>query len=63
MSFECGSYESAKTVIRNLSNCPYMCMLGDLVVYSIGYTSQRDNMSIENGSVSVSLTITFYEHI
>ena len=63
MSFECSSYEAAKTVIKNLSNCPYMCTLGDLVVSPIGYTSQRDNMSIENGSVSVSLTITFYEHM
>ncbi len=55
LSFGCADYEAAKEVIRNLTNSQWRCLVSNLVINS----SSGDLFS---GAVSVSATITFFEH-
>lgn len=59
MTFTCQSYNAAKTVLTNLNNCKYRCMLDDI---SVGTTS-KDSTNISNSEVEVNLTITFIEKL
>ncbi len=59
MTFTCPNYAAAKTVLTNLNNCRYRCMLDDI---SIGTTS-NDSNNISNSEVEVSLTVTFIEKL
>ena len=55
MSFRCADYESAKAIIRDLTDSHWRCLVSNLSI-----NSDAGNM-LENG-VTVSATITFFEH-
>jgi len=57
MSFTCPNYSAAKTVLENLNNCKYRCMLDNI---SVGTTVSSNN-DIFTNEVEVSLTVTFIE--
>lgn len=60
LSFCSSSYKTASRIITDLQNSPYSCKLGDLTISPLG--GGRDAAkSIEEGSVQVELTMTFYE--
>ena len=53
MTLTAGSYETARSIINNLSQCPYRCRISDISV------SAYDSVAYE--PVELSLTVTFYE--
>lgn len=53
MSFSCADYASAKTIIKNLNESQWRCMVSNLSISGGG--------DIMEGGVSVSATITFFE--
>jgi len=55
MSFHCASYAAAKTIIQELTEGRWRCLVSDLSI-------STDNGDLMNGGVSVSMTITFFEH-
>lgn len=59
MSFTCPNYSAAKSVLANLNNCKYRCMLDNISVA----TTTSLSPDISNGEVMVSLTVTFIEKI
>jgi len=59
MTFTCPNYAAAKTVLTNLNNCQYRCMLDDI---SVGTTSNESH-DISNNEVSINLTVTFIEKL
>lgn len=52
LNFSAGSYEQAKTVLRELHDCKYRCLLS-------AFTINDQNRS---GKVQVSVTMTFFEY-
>ncbi len=56
MSFECGSYNDAKAIIRALYSGPYRCRIGNMT-----FRSAAGNMLAS--PVAVELDITFYEFL
>ena len=55
MSFRCADYDSAKAIIRDLTDSQWRCLVSNLSI-----VSDAGNM-LEEG-VTVSATITFFEH-
>jgi len=55
MSFSCPDYDSAKSIIEDLSNCQWRCLVSNLSISGGG--------DIMDGAVQVSATITFFESI
>ena len=55
MSFSCPDYESAKSIIEDLSNCQWRCLVSNLAIAGGG--------DIMDGGVQVSATITFFESV
>lgn len=55
MNFHCESYADAKEVIRDLTDSQWRCLVSNLAI-----TCDEDNM-MEQG-VTVTATITFFEH-
>ncbi len=55
MEFQCSNYESAKTIIENLTDSHWRCLVSNLAIVA-------DYENLETGSVSVTATITFFEH-
>ena len=55
MSFRCANYDSAKAIIRDLTDSQWRCLVSNLSI-----VSDAGNMLEE--SVTVSATITFFEH-
>lgn len=53
MSFRCADYESAKSIIRDLTECQWRCLVSNLSLSGSG--------DLMEGAVSVSATITFFE--
>lgn len=56
ISFETGSYDSAKSLIQSMINCRYRNVVTDLDI-----SSDNDEALGETDEVTVSLTITFFE--
>lgn len=57
LSFTCPSYKVASRIINNLNNGQYNCSISELKVSAADSKSE----SISNSSVSVSLTMLYYE--
>lgn len=55
MEFHCNSYEAAKTIIKNLTNSHWRCLVSNLTI-------EGDSLDVEANPVSVTATITFFEH-
>lgn len=55
MTFRCADYDSAKAIIRDLTDSHWRCLVSNLSI-----ASESENM-MENG-VTVTATITFFEH-
>ena len=55
MSFRCADYASAKAVIRDLADSRWRCLVGNLSIVG-------DDGDLLGGSVSVTATITYFEH-
>lgn len=55
MSFRCGDYASAKAIIQDLTNSHWRCLVSNLAITS-------ENGNLMEGTVTVSATITFFEH-
>ncbi len=55
MSFGCKDYASAKRVIHDLTNSQWRCLVSNLVISGNGG-------NVMGNTVSVSATITFFEH-
>lgn len=55
MSFHCADYNAAKAVIRDLTDSQWRCLVGNLSIVG-------DEKNILEGGVSVTATITFFEH-
>ncbi len=53
MSFRCADFDSAKSIIKDLNECQWRCLVSNLSI-----SGQGDVME---GSVQVSATITFFE--
>ena len=53
MSFRCSDYESAKSIIKDLNECQWRCLVSNLSISGQG--------DIMEGAVQVSATITFFE--
>ena len=53
MNFSCADYDSAKTIIKNLTESQWRCMVSNLSISGGG--------NIMEGGVSVNATITFFE--
>jgi len=54
MSFQCSSYSAAKTIVENLSMSHWRCLMKNLTV-------SADEEGIQEGPVSCSATIVFFE--
>ena len=55
MSFRCADYEAAKAIIRDLTDSHWRCLVSNLAVVADGDNVMKD-------PVSVTATITFFEH-
>lgn len=55
MSFHCDSYEAAKSVIRDLTDSHWRCLVSNLAITC----DEGDMMTM---GVTVTVTITFFEH-
>lgn len=55
ISFTAGSYSTAETIIEKLHDCKYRCLIRNISIN----TSSGEGIS--SGSVSVSMTVTFFE--
>jgi len=55
MSFRCADYASAKAIIRDLTDSQWRCLVSNLAI-----TSENENMMED--AVTVTATITFFEH-
>ena len=55
MSFSCADYASAKAIIRDLTDSRWRCLVSNLSIVA----SEGDLM---NNPVTISATITFFEH-
>ena len=55
MSFRCADYASAKVIIQDLTNSHWRCLVSNLSITS-------DNGNMMDGAVTVTATITFFEH-
>lgn len=53
MTFSCPDYDSAKSIIQELNDCQWRCLVSNLSISGGG--------DIMSGSVQVSATITFFE--
>lgn len=58
MTFTCGRYADARSILSELYSCRYRCQIGDLQLKSENSESVSD---LSSGPVQVSLTVTFYE--
>lgn len=65
-SFTAADYQTAKTIIENLHNCQYRCLITDIAVTSAGtqggsqsYTNANPNLNADR--VSATLSVTFFE--
>lgn len=56
MEFECRDYESARTMVNDLTSSKWRCLVGDARL-----AAANDGTNIESGTVSVELTVTFFE--
>ena len=65
MTFSCSSYTEARNVIEQLQNCAYRCQISDFSMTPVVPEGQTrdDNAALLDGSVQVSLTVTFYESL
>ena len=55
LSFTADSYETVQRVIKQLTNSPYRCLVGDLKI------SVARGGTMEEGPISVNATATFFE--
>ena len=55
MSFRCESYGDAKEVIRDLTDSQWRCLVSNLAIVA-------DDGNLTRNAVSVSATITYFEH-
>ncbi len=55
MTFSCPDYDSAKSIIQDLNDCQWRCLVSNLSIAGGG--------NIMEGAVQVSATITFFESI
>ena len=55
ISFTAGSYSTAESIIEKLHDCKYRCLIRNISIN----TSSGEGIS--SGSVSVSMTVTFFE--
>ena len=55
MNFTCSNYEAAKAIIRDLTDSQWRCLVSNLAI-----VAEEDNLM--KNAVSVSATITFFEH-
>lgn len=55
MQFKCDDYPSAKTIIKNLTESPWRCLVGNVSIAG-------DYENVQANSVSVTATITYFEH-
>ncbi len=55
MRFQCDSYTAAKSVIRDLTDSPWRCLVSNLAIAC-------DEGDMMNAPVTVTATITFFEH-
>ncbi len=60
ITFEAGSYASAKSMLESLYHCEYRCLLQDITITPSG-RSNTSSGSLSDGPVEVSATVTFYE--
>lgn len=60
MTFTAKSYAAAKNIITGLNNCPYRCIISDLQLLPVEENGEEE-LSLTDGKVSVSLSITFFE--
>ena len=58
ITYETSGYKKARAVMKELKNCKYRCMIKD-----VSFTSQAQGTSglKSGGTVSINLTVTFYE--
>ena len=55
MNFTCANYESAKAIIRDLTDSQWRCLVSNLAIVA-------DEEDLMKDSVTVSVTITYFEH-
>ena len=55
MTFRCANYQAAKAIIRDLTDSQWRCLVSNLSIVA-------DDGNLTRNSVSVSATITYFEH-
>ena len=63
MNFTCPNYAAASSMISALQKSPYCCKLADMSIAPITEAGTTGTGSVESGSVSVNLTMTFFESV
>ena len=58
ISFNIVGYDNVVDLINELTHCKYRCLVRDVSISAL-----RDNLLDENGSIKVSVDITFFERV
>lgn len=61
MSFSCADFDTARTLIQKLRDCPYFCLIENISMTTSGPASKDAPTTITDGTVKVTLTATFFE--
>ena len=62
VSFTAADYNTAKTILTNLRDCSYRCLIGDVSMTTTTLSgSSSTSQDLSSSAVAVDLTVTFYE--
>ena len=60
IAFQAGSYEQVRTILRNMANSQFRCIIKDMDISASSGRGESRGMA-SAGAVSVSVMITYYE--